>query len=124
MHAYNSINNKRAARHENRIGVNTMKKVTINGVSFELTKTAINHLDDYKADDIFGAYEKPSSTKIECWFRWSSWIERSGQAWIATANTFNFTIAGLMNDTTTGKLYAIYITKDHRRAYEVDDMAA
>ena len=75
-------------------------------------------------EDIFEAYDRPSSKKIETWNQWLDWarqVRTDGNAVkiaIASRNTFSFTIEGsiLASD---GNLYGFRITQTRNHYWSI-----
>lgn len=98
-----------------------MKKVSINGINFELRKDSVNVPGSITYDTIFDAYKNPSSTKISIWNEWSYWFAKDdGAIWcVKSHNCFNFSIAGYVSDAGTKDRYYVYITPTHNYAWKV-----
>ena len=102
-----------------------MRKIEINDVTFELTIPR-HHVDPNYSRfgcecDIYDFYDRPSRFKVAIWEDWLNWARDTDNVvtfYISGANGFQFTISGCVQ-TPDGKMYNLYITRDHNRAYLV-----
>ena len=103
-----------------------MRKIEINGVTFELTipRRTVHPTHGYICVEscIFNWYDRPSQYKVEIWKDWVRWARETKGIEvfeIGGANCFQFSIIGLYV-AEDGKVYNIYITSDHNRAILVN----
>ena len=104
-----------------------MKTIEINGKVFEVIKPKnpieANLRYTFGCDnDIYNFYDKPSLYKVEIWHEWVEWAMNTDNVasfYISGANCMQFSIMGCYQDPSTGKVYNLYITRNHNRAYLV-----
>ena len=103
-----------------------MKKyLTINNTTFEVvtpkvaTLLQLEYSFDHGYLDIFGAYDRPSTTKVYIWNYWVKTLREMGcyDYCITSNNTFQFTISGHL--THNHKQYYVKITPNHNYLYLV-----
>ena len=74
-----------------------MKK-EINGVVFKVVSRNTSKADsiitnDYRYNNIYSAYERPSHTKIHIWEWWKEWSKNNDLTmWISSRNCHHFSI--------------------------------
>lgn len=97
------------------------KMVTIGGEHFELCGTTEGTKSFYSGaayDEIYNVYGRPSDTKVAIWHDWCKWAyETDAQLEISGHSCMFFSIIGKVES--EGKVYALYITAAHNRAYEI-----
>lgn len=101
-----------------------MKKqeyLTIGGERFELCGTTEGSKDFYKGaswDEIESVYGRPSDTKVAIWHDWCKWAyDNDASLDICSHSCMFFSISGKVKH--DEKVYALYITYAHNRAYEI-----
>lgn len=97
------------------------KEIKIDGHYFTI-KGEVAGIDKcatrYEHTDLFGAYDRPSTTKRCIWYEWRTFFTRYDSAcWIHSHNTHMFTIKGYINY--NGKMYQVYIYPTHNDLYEL-----
>lgn len=101
--------------------------ITINGVVFELFRTGKERSEGpfhsgAQPDAIYGVYGRPSVRKVNIWNWWCNWCHEcmsqgmECKLWISSYNTSCFSIMGRVR--IDGDEYALWITRDHNRAYQ------
>ena len=102
-----------------------MRKITINGVDFELTipRNTVNPVCGVFGtnEDIFHWYQRPSIYKVNIWEEWLQWATETEGIMvfeITSANCNTFAIKGIYMDE-NGQAYNLWITKAHNRAIKV-----
>ena len=101
------------------------KTVDINGVTFELFKSKSSETEPIIRgavyDEIYDAYGRPSQLKVNIWRAWCNWCfelnasDNPCTLSICSHSCHQFSISGkVLFD---GKLYSLWITRDHNRAY-------
>ena len=101
------------------------KTLTINGETFELFKSNISESESFTRgavyDEIYDVYGRPSGLKVNIWRAWCDWCfelnasDNPCTLSICSHNCMQFSISGkVLFD---GKLYSLWITRDHNRAY-------
>ena len=99
--------------------------LTINNTTFEVVKPKEQTLSSLECSfnhgylDIFGAYDRPSTTKVNIWNYWVKTLREMGcyDYCITSNNTFQFTISGHLEY--DGKEYFVKITPNHNYLYLV-----
>ena len=102
------------------------KFVAINGVIFELyddgrlDNTSCLYGANY--DEIYYAYGRPSSTKVESWESWCDWAYECNQKGIYAGlriGSHCFSMYSIYGEVRTedGTKYELWITRDHNRAF-------
>lgn len=102
-----------------------MKKITINGETFEVvtsnkaSQEIITRIDRSSLENtIFDIYGRPSITKIDIYKSWTKWFEgvekTSGRLGCMAGNTSTFTIGSKYQ--IDGKTIYLLITKGHNKA--------
>lgn len=99
--------------------------ITINGETFELFKSESSESEPIIRgavyDEIYDVYDRPSQFKVNVWRAWCDWCfelnasDNPCTLSICSHNCMQFSISGkVLFD---GKLYSLWITRDHNRAY-------
>ena len=101
-----------------------MKKYsTINNTTFEVvtpkgqTLQALEYSFNRGYYDIYGAYDRPSTSKVYIWNYWAKTLREMGcyDYCVTSFNTFQFTIGGHLEY--EGKEYFVKITPNHNYLY-------
>ena len=100
------------------------------GVKFEVTnkcKVHVAPITGARYAEIFEVYARPSQTKVSIWEEWCDWCNsiNNTDEWkcgiqIECYNKSMFTITGSLrekNKGLQGKIYYLYITKNHNKIY-------
>lgn len=108
------------------------KSINIGGENFEYMgsiKQPSTHEQNYF--DIFDAYSRPSQRKINVWNFWDNWLKNimditqdwffCNRLWVATYNTFMFTIEGIITHPETNKLMFVRITPSHNYCWSITE---
>ena len=101
------------------------KTLTINGETFELFKSDSHDKEIFTNgavyDEIYEAYGRPSIAKVQVWRDWCDWCYTLNQNGIpctlkiGSHNCMQFSIYGKVQ--VDDKVYDLWITRDHNRAY-------
>ena len=113
------------------------KTIRINGIDFELIESRKypttmedikRYQDSYTGKDLNTYYDRCSDRKKSIWSSWVKWkvesqLDNDAPYYISCmevtgANCMQFTISAIA-DNKGGRLYKLYITRDHNRAYPV-----
>lgn len=97
------------------------KMITIGDERFELCGTTSGSKKFYAGaayDEIYEVYGRPSDTKVAIWHDWCKWAYKNdAELSISGHSCMFFSISGKV--AVGDKVYALYITAAHNRAYEI-----
>lgn len=99
------------------------ENMELNGMQFIFdNKVKMPYPMNYRYNNIWHAYERPSRTKVAIWEDWVSWfIENGGYCGINSKNCNFFSITGVVRDSKTSKMYRCEITYTYNRCYEIEE---
>lgn len=102
-----------------------MKHIIINDRTFELHVSRMHNVAPIRGcneSEIYEAYDKPSTEKINKWLEWCKWCRELNESnvtcgiQIESHNVYTFTISGSI--VLDGEVFDIFITKKHKRCYQ------
>ena len=99
------------------------ENMKLNGMQFIFdNKVKMPYPMNYRYNNIWYAYERPSRTKEAIWEDWKRWfIENGGHCGINSKNSNFFSISGVVRDSKTDKMYRCEITASYNRCYEIEE---